>query len=68
MIGFAIAAVLSSPIVFLTIGFLGVSKQRAEEGRAHITTPLLTMSTHSVAGRSLSKPNPKASQPAVQLN
>ena len=68
MIGFTIAAVLSSPIVFLAIGFLGVSKQRAEEGRAHITTPSLAISKHPVARHSMSKPSSNVSHPAAQLN
>lgn len=42
MIGLAIAAAVGSPIAFLAVGFLGVSRKRAEEGRAHITTPIST--------------------------
>lgn len=38
MIGLAIVAVLGLPIAFLTIGFLGVSQKRADEGRAHIAS------------------------------
>ena len=31
-----ISAALLSPVAFLAVGFYGVSKKRAEEGRAHL--------------------------------
>lgn len=40
MVGLAIAFILGFPVVFLAIGFHGVSRKRAEEGREHLEPPL----------------------------
>ena len=59
MIGLAIAAVVGSPLLFLAVGFLGVSQKRAEDGRAHITPTSPTVSTPK-------KMTPQPTQTAVQ--
>lgn len=40
MVGLVIAFILGFPVVFLAIGFYGVSRKRAEEGREHLEPPL----------------------------
>ncbi|MEO0706401.1 MAG: hypothetical protein AAF050_12155 [Cyanobacteria bacterium J06649_5] len=44
MVALAIASTLGLPIVVLAVGFLGVSRKRAEESREHLT-PLVSVST-----------------------
>lgn len=62
MIGLAIAAVVGAPVAFLAVGFLGVSKTRAEEGRAHITP--MPNATTSRAESPTAQPTQKPTQPA----
>ncbi len=47
MFGIAIAAAVISPAAFLATGFYGVSRKRAEEGRAELS-PVYRSTMHSV--------------------
>ena len=64
MFALAIAAIIGSPIVVLAIGFFGVSRKRAEDGRAHIVPPSSAASPLFAAKETVEQPVEKAAQPA----
>lgn len=66
MVALAIASTLGLPIVVLAVGFLGVSRKRAEESREHLM-PLVSVSrdtnSETVQQPMLTAVNPTAMPP-----